>query len=251
MIAEKYAVTNGNLVRFEIAKYDASRTLYIDPLIYSTYLGGSGFDSGRAVAVDSAGNAYVTGKTFSTDFPVTSGAFQTAMSGDGDVFVAKFNPSGSALVYSTYLGGSRNENGGADNAAGIAVDGSGNVYVTGTTFSADFPTSPGAFQTACGGDNCRFGDGFVTKLNPTGSALVFSSYLGGSSFNTNEGIAVDSAGNVYVTGFTSSTDFPITPGAFQMTNGRGGIGFVTKFNHGLGLALLDVPRRHRAQWLWG
>lgn len=230
VIAAKYAIAGGNRVKFEIAKYDATRTLYIDPLIYSTYLGGSNFDSGRAVAVDSSGNAYVTGKTFSPDFPVTSGAFQTAKSGDGDVFVSKFNPSGSALVYSTYLGGSGFQNGGANNASGIVVDGSGNVYVAGTTFSTDFPTTPGAFQTACGGDNCQFGDGFVTKLNPTGSDLVFSSYLGGSSFNAAHGIAVDSAGSVYVTGFTSATDFPITPGAFQTTNGRGGIGFVTKFN---------------------
>jgi hypothetical protein len=227
VIAAKYAVADGNLVRFEIAKYDATRTLYIDPLIYSTYLGGSRVDSGRAVAVDSSGNAYVTGKTSSTDFPITSGAFQTAKSGDDDVFVTKFNAGGSALVYSTYLGGSGFASGGANNAAGIAVDGSGNAYITGTTFSTDFPTTPGAFQTACGGDNCQFGDGFVSKLNPTGSALLFSSYLGGSSFNTSEGIAVDSAGNVYVTGSTSSTDFPITPGAFQTTY-RGG--FVTKFN---------------------
>jgi len=227
VIAAKYAIAVGNRVKFEIAKYDATRTLYIDPLIYSTYFGGSSFDSGRAVAVDGSGNAFVTGLTFSPDFPVTSGAYQTAKSGDGDVFVSKFNPSGSALVYSTYLGGSGFQNGGANNAAGIAVDGSGNAYITGTTFSTDFPTTPGAFQTACGGANCQFGDGFVSKLNPTGSALLFSSYLGGSSFNTSEGIAVDSAGNVYVTGSTSSIDFPITPGAFQTTY-RGG--FVTKFN---------------------
>jgi Bacterial Ig-like domain (group 3)/Beta-propeller repeat/Transmembrane protein 131-like N-terminal len=237
LIGAHYTITDTNRVGFEVAKYDASRALYIDPLIYSTYLGGSNYESGRAIAVDGSGNAYVTGKTYSSDFPVMSGAFQTTRSGDDDVFVTKFNPTGSALVYSTYLGGSGSANGGGDIAAGIAVDGSGNAYVTGTTYSTDFPTTAGAFQTVCGGGSGRCGgylagggDGFVTKLNSTGSALAYSSYLGGSSYEYGEGIAVDSSGDAYVTGFTSSTDFPITPGAFQTTNGRGGKGFVTKFN---------------------
>jgi hypothetical protein len=228
VVAANYAVTNYNRVRFEIAKYDVSRPLYIDPLIYSTYLGGSDYESGRAIAVDGAGNAYVTGKTYSTDFPVTSGAFQTTRKGDDDVFVTKFNSAGSALVYSTYLGGSGYADDGGDIAGGIAVDSSGNAYLTGTTYSSDFPTTAGAFQTVCGGGgNCGVGDGFVTKLNPTGSALVYSSYLGGSSYNFAEGIAVDSSGSAYITGGTDSTDFPITPDAFQTTFGGC---FVTKFN---------------------
>jgi hypothetical protein len=228
-IAARYAITDKDRVGFELAKYDASQPLYIDPLIYSTYLGGSSYDQGNGIAVDSSGNAYVTGQTYSKDFPTTPGAFQTTHSGYAyNAFVAKFNPAGSALVYSTYLGGSgANAGGGGDSAAGIVVDASGNAYVTGTTWSADFPTTPGAFQTTLSGgvDNA-----FVTKLNPTGSALAYSSYLGGSSSNQGNALAVDSAGDAYVTGFTSSTDFPITPGAFQTTNGRGGKGFVTKFN---------------------
>jgi hypothetical protein len=230
-IAARYTITDTNQVGFELAKYDANQPLYIDPLIYSTYLGGSSFDSGRAIAVDGAGNAYVTGKTYSMDFPIVSGAFQKTLSGDDDVFVTKFNPGGSALIYSTYLGGSGSADGGGDIAAGIQVDGSGNAYLTGTTFSSDFPTTAGAFQTVCGGSgNCNVGDGFVTKLNSTGSALVYSSYLGGSSYNNAEAITVDSAGSAYVTGGTESTDFPITPGAFQTTSGGGAKAFLTKFN---------------------
>jgi len=227
LVAANYAITDNNQVRFELEKYDPSRPLYIDPLIYSTYLGGSSFDSGRAIAVDETGNAYVAGKTYSPDFPVTSGAFQATQS--GDVFVTKFNPTGSALIYSTYLGGSGSAIGGGDVPAGISVDASGNAYITGTTYSNDFPITAGAFQTVCGCGGYN-GDGFVTKLNPAGSALVYSSYLGGSSNEFAEGIALDSTGNAYITGFTSSSDFPTTPGAFQTTNGRGGKGFVTKFN---------------------
>ena len=158
-------------------------------LVYSTYLGGSGYDLGNGIAVDSLGSAYVSGSTESTDFPVTPGAFQTACGGGTtggcyDAFVTKFNPQGSALVYSTYLGGSGN-----DYNPNIAVDSSGNAYVTGTTQSTDFPVTPGAFQTTCGSArHCE--NAFVTKLNPTGSALVYSTYLGGSG-DTGNGIAVD------------------------------------------------------------
>ncbi len=197
-------------------------------LVYSTYLGGSNGDYGFGIAVNSAGNAYVTGVTFSTDFPVTPGAFQTTCGAPspycGDVFVSKLNPTGSALVYSTYLGGSNKDGG-----VGIAVDSSDNAYITGYTNSTGFPVTPGAFQTVCGGGNP--GDAFVTEVNPTGSALVYSTYLGGSNGETGRGIAVDSAGNAYVTGETSSTDFPVTPGAFQTTyGGNMDDAFVSKIN---------------------
>jgi hypothetical protein len=213
LIAARYAITGTNRVGFKLAKYDASRPLYIDPLIYSTYLGGSNYDQGYGIAVDSLGNAYVTGATESPNFPITSGAFQTACNGgyncnvDGDAFVTKLNPTGSALVYSTYLGGS-----GTDQGFGIAVDSSGDVYVTGITNSPDFPLV-NALQPTYGGGPY---DAFVTKLNPTGSALVYSTYLGGSAQDQGQAIAVDSSGNAYVTGM-GLTDFPITPGAFQTT----------------------------------
>jgi hypothetical protein len=201
-------------VGIQVAAYDASQSLIIDPvLFYSTYLGGSDFDNSVGIAVDAAGNTYVTGGTGSADFPTTVGAFQTTFS-SGDAFVTKLNPTGSGLLYSTYLGGS-----GGDGGGGIALDAAGNAYVTGSTLSTDFPTTPGAFQTAYGGG----GDAFVTKLNPTGSGLLYSTYLGGSGFDecSLTCIALDAAGNAYLTGFTDSTNFPTTVGAFQTAYGGG------------------------------
>jgi hypothetical protein len=188
-------------------------------LVYSTYLGGTGDDVGRGIAVDGAGNAYVTGYTDSADFPTTAGAFQAAFGGGYDAFVTKLNATGTALVYSTYLGGTH-----WDEGWGIAVDAVGDAYVTGYTESTDFPTTTGAFQTTFGG-----GDAFVTKLNATGTALVYSTYLGGVGHDEGDHIAVDAAGNAYVTGFTSSPDFPTTPGAFQTSNRGYGDAFVAKF----------------------
>jgi hypothetical protein len=221
-VAARYAVTAVNRVKFELAKYDANKTLYIDPLIYSTYLGGSGADFGYGIAVDAAGNTYIVGETQSNNFPATSGAFQQDYSGsDGNAFVSKINPAGTALVYSTYLGGSV-----SDAGTGITVDASGNAYVVGTTTSADFPVTEGAFQTSYGGN----GDAFVTELNPTGSALVYSTYLGGSEGDEGWGIALGSSGNVYVAGSTSSTDFP-TKNPFQPVYGGGETdAFVTELN---------------------
>jgi len=189
-------------------------------LVYSTYLGGTGDDGGWGIAVDNAGNAYVTGSTESADFPTTTGAYQTTYVFVGDAFVTKLNPTGTALVYSTYLGA------GEDAGRGIAVDNAGNAYVTGATGSNDFPTTTGAYQTTYGGGEY---DAFVTKLNPTGTALVYSTYLGGMGNDQGNGIAVDNAGNAYATGFTGSADFPTTTGAYQTTFGGVFDAFVTKF----------------------
>jgi hypothetical protein len=193
-------------------------------LIYSTYLGGSGDDVGYGIAVDSAGNALVTGLIQSTNFP-TVHAFQPTFSGSfSDAFVAKLNGAGSGLIYSTYLGGSFGAGDYGDQIGGIAVDLAGNAYVTGETDSADFPTTAGAFQTRYPGG---VPNGFVTKFNPTGS-VVYSTYLGGTGGDRAYAIAVDGAGNAYVTGHTSSPDFPTTPGAYQTTGQVGA--FVTKLN---------------------
>jgi hypothetical protein len=215
-IAGGYIRKGANRVGFQVAAYDASRPLIIDPtLSYSTFLGGGGSDMAWRVAADSDGNAYVTGQTTSFDFPTTSGAFQTVHGFGNDVFVTKLNPSGSALAYSTYLGGNN-----FDAGNGIAVDANGNAYVTGFTTSTDFPTTPGAFRAVSGG-------GFVTKLDPAGSSLVYSTYLGGAQ---GAGIAVDAQGTAYVTG-TAGTDFQTTPGAFQSVFGGGPVdAFVMKLN---------------------
>jgi hypothetical protein len=211
-------------------------------LVYSTYLGGSGdFNVGQGIAVDHGGNAYLTGSTDSSDFPMTSGAFQTTnKSGQyynsvlyyGSVsFVTKLNPAGTALVYSTYLGGT-----GGDYGNSIAVDSNGNAYVTGDSYSTDFPVTSDAFQRVNNGAIPQLDDdnAFVTELNSTGSALVYSTYLGGTSEDSDygQGIALDSAGNVYVTGDTGSTDFPVTNGAFRVVNNSQETGFVAKFSIG-------------------
>jgi len=223
-IAGGYVLKSPYQVGFQVAAYDTTKPLVIDPVLaYSTYLGGSSTDLGQGIAVDAAGHAYITGETSSTNFPTTSGALQTAPGGFRDAFVTKLNPAGAALVYSTYLGGS-----GTDVGRAIAVDGAGNAYVTGHTASPNFPTTPGASQTTLAG----FRDAFVTKLNPAGSALVYSTYLGGSNSDEGVGIAVDSTGSAYVTGDTVSPNFPTTPGAFQTTLGRpfASNAFVTKLN---------------------
>jgi hypothetical protein len=189
-------------------------------LVYSTYLGGSSGDIGQGIAVDEDGRAYVTGQTLSADFPTPAGTFQQSLVGFIDAFVTQLNRSGSALVYSTYLGGSFGGVGsgsGGDSGNGIAVDEDGRAYVTGGTLSADFPTTPGAFQPA----NAGSVDTFVTKLNRSGTALVYSTYLGGSGGDIGFGIAVDEDGRAYVMGQTSSPDLPTTPGAFQPANAGG------------------------------
>jgi hypothetical protein len=190
-------------------------------LAYSTYLGGGNDrpDIATGIAVDAAGNAYVTGFTNSRDFPTVHPV--QPFRGPTDAFVSKLDPSGSALVYSTHLGGKAD-----DEAMAIAVDASGSAYVTGHTESIDFPTTAHAFSTSCVavavaipiGDICSGGDAFVAKLSPDGSALVYSTYVNARRFEVGRGIAVDAVGNAYVTGITGSSDLPVT-NALQSTFG--------------------------------
>jgi hypothetical protein len=205
-----------------VAKFNAAGSA----VVYATYLGGSGGDYGVSIAADSSGNAYVAGSTTSTDFP-TVAPFQAAngtLLNQGTCFVAKLNATGSALVYSTYLGGSK-----SDLPNGIAVDGSGNAYVAGFTSSADFPTRNPLQATNLAAPN-QGNNGFVTKFNPAGSALVYSTYLGGSFTDQIDAIAIDSAGNVYVAGTTDSSDFPSVNPLPQSEGGSFGVTFISEIN---------------------
>ncbi|MFQ5741571.1 MAG: SBBP repeat-containing protein, partial [Acidobacteriota bacterium] len=212
-----YRRDEGGAIGFWLGPYDASRALTLDPeLEYSTFFGGSDVDRADRVAVDSSGQAYITGDTFSSDLP-TAAPLQPVLMGEADAFVAKFTSDGSALVYSTYLGGTD-----VENPAGIAVDLDGNAYVTGLTLSRDFPTV-NPFQ----GMKRRLDEGFVSKLSPDGSALIYSTYLGGSGDDFPHGIAVDAEGSAYVAGQTGSEDFPVIDPIQPL---RGNDAFIAKFD---------------------
>jgi beta-propeller repeat-containing protein len=207
--------TNGGLYdTFDayIAKFDINGAF-----IYSTYFGGSSSDFGKSISLDGAGNIYLLGDTSSTNFPTAASLYSTR-SGGIDLFVAKLNPSGSAILYSTYLGGSGNEEG------KLKVDSQGNAYITDYTESPDFPTVNALQTQQYPGGQCNLpsdvipyipSDAFVTKLNATGSSLVYSSYIGGLCRDAGADISLDRFGNVYLVGSTASANFPITPGAFQ------------------------------------
>ena len=223
VIANNYVLQGKNQVSFHLGRYNRTQPLIIDPVLsYSTYIGGSDEDAGSGIAVDRAGNSYITGRTSSTNFP-TQNPLQAAIGGGYyHVFVSKLNEKGDALVYSTYLGGSNEDTG-----SSITVDRAGHAYITGNTLSTNFPTK-NPLQTALGGIN----DAFITKLNENGDALVYSTYLGGSNEDTGNSIAVDRAGNSYITGRTNSTNFP-TQNPLQAAFGGGRASndaFITKLN---------------------
>ncbi len=232
---QKKLKSSGSCTAF-VSKLDSEGT----GLVYSTYLGGSGGDLASAIAIDSSGDAYVAGLTFSSDFPITSGAFQQQNKGVGNKtyngFVAELNPQGSALVYSTYLGGSGNTDAygyiQGDGVSAISLDSAGNTYVTGFTYSPDFPVTGGAFEPRNKALANAVWSGFVSKLNAQGTSLIYSTYLGGSGVCTTDqvyqtvtcvgdqanAVAVDASGNAYVAGSAASTDFPITNGSANPNN---------------------------------
>jgi hypothetical protein len=202
---------------FKVGDYNKSKDLIIDPLVYSTFIGGSSYDSARSIAVDSSGNAYVTGSTQSSEFPTVNAYNSTYGGGDesgGDCFVLKISADGSTLLYSTFIGGT-----GPDVGRSIAVDSSGFAYITGNTKSPDFPTA-NAYNSTYGGGEDWWGGGdcFVFKLSADGSTLLYSTFIGGSNDDWGSSIAVDSSGNAYVTGITGSLDFP-TVNAYNSTHG--------------------------------
>jgi len=226
-ISAAYRLVGKNSVAINVGKYDERRELVIDPVLsFATYLGGKADDAAYAVALDSSGNVYIGGYTQSTDFPTSIGAYRVALNGQStDVFVTKLNPTGTAILYSTLIGGSGNES-----ALGLVVDSGGNAYMTGTTSSYDFPTTAGSLSPLR--NNASI---FVTKLNAAGTGLVYSTYLGAGYNDFAGGIAIDSAGNAYVVGSTYGS-FPVTTGAFStdithgVPNSYGTDAFVAKLN---------------------
>jgi len=193
-----------------------------DSLTYATFLGGGNWDLGYDIALDSYGAIYVTGYAGSSNFPTTPNAFDTTYNGVYDVFVVKLTPYGNSLSYATFLGGSDNDKG-----LSIAVDSSGAAYVTGLTKSSDFPTTSDAFDTSYNGG---YWDAFVVKLDPSGSNLVYATFLGGSSSEGGRDIAVDSSGAAFVAGWTKSPDFPTTSGAFDISHNGGYDAFMVELN---------------------
>jgi len=193
-------------------------------LNYSTYLGGSGVDHGFGVSLDSAGPVYVAGDTFSTDFPTTPGAYSETPAGGAEAYVVKFNSDGSSLLYSTYIGG-----GSDDSAHDVKVDSADQAYIVGSTSSSDFPVAPdpGAVQISIAGGS----DAFIARLNASGTALSFSTYLGGSQNDAATSLVLDDSGTVFVTGYTYSGDFPLAESSFQNFLGGENDAFVAVINN--------------------
>lgn len=219
-VMAEYIIENGDILGFRVGEYKKDLDLVIDPeLEFSTFLGGMDSDSGAGIAIDASGGVYVAGYTFSADFPTTPGVHDINFNGRCEIFAAKIHPSGSSLLYSTYIGGSDE-----DRCYGMTVSLFGEVYVTGWTMSNDFPVTPGGYTTSGGGY-----DVFVTAINSFGTDLVLSSHFGGLSDDIGWAIAVDSTGNAYVTGDTESSNFPVTSAAYDK-NYNGGVGdaFVLK-----------------------
>ncbi|WP_309495483.1 SBBP repeat-containing protein [Mechercharimyces sp. CAU 1602] len=225
-IPTSFRLTSNNQVQFDVGEYSQKHPLIIDPIVfYVSYLGGaSGQNLGGGIITDSLGNAYVTGTTSATDFPVTSGAFQTLKNGESDAFISKINPAGTSLLYSTFLGGSM-----TDEGNGIAVDSENNAYITGFTISTNFPITSAAFQTITTGGTFN---AFVSKINASGSSLLYSTFLGGStgSSSTGEDIALDGSNQAYIVGTTDTSSYPITSGAFQTILRGTSDAFITKLN---------------------
>jgi uncharacterized repeat protein (TIGR01451 family) len=236
-VASRYLRLGAHDVGFAIGDYDRSAPLTIDPILaYSTYFGGTSEENIHDIALDPAGNIYVTGRTQGqAGFPTTPGAFQPAKPGavfTTDAFVSKFNPAGSALIYSTFLGGSGDDNNRALRAGRVAVDAAGNAYVAGDTSAADFPVSGNAADGSYGGGVSNPSDGFYVKLGPSG-AFLYGTYIGGSDYDYTHGIQVDGAGNVYVMGAArsdSAEGFPQTGNAFSGTLSGVQDAFLTKFD---------------------
>lgn len=227
LISSKYIKTNDSW-QIQVGSYDKSKLLIIDPIIYSTFIGGSATDIARSMVVDSLGNMYITGITWSIDYDTTAGVIQNFRDGIYDVFCTKLNSSMSDLIFSTYIGGRR-----SDNGNDICLDKLGYIYITGGTISTNYPITPGAYQSTIL-DTTQI-DCFITKISPLGDSIIYSTYLGGERDDEGYRIRTDNDGNAYVAGTTYSWHFDVTPGAFQINGGypytsAGYDLFITKLN---------------------
>jgi hypothetical protein len=221
IIDAEFKSVNKNTYSFSLDNYDNTREVVIDPVLYSTYVSGSGWEHARAIEYDSSGNAYVTGFTMSSDFPTTSGVYDTTQNGNTDIYVTKINAAGTALVFSTFVGGSS-----SDYGYGIALNSLKHVFVTGGTSSNNFPTAGMSYDSTHNGQY----DAFLFKLNSQGTILLYSTYIGGTGYDMARGLRIDSSENLYFAGNTSSSNFPTTFGAYDRSYGGVSDVFVCKFS---------------------
>lgn len=219
---ESKFIRKGNDWKIDVANYDPNKELIIDPLIFSTYIGGSDIDRGRSIAYDNNKNIYIVGESISTDYPVTIlGTYQATNQGLYDVVVSKFNPTATSLIYSTYIGGDN-----IDYSSAIQVNSSGEVFITGYTKSNNFDVTLDALQNTFGGG---IYDAFVSRLNSLGTSLLYSTYLGGSGTDMALSITIDANNSAYVAGYTTSSNFPLQ-NAYQTSLGGGTDIFISKIS---------------------
>ncbi|MBN1222859.1 MAG: SBBP repeat-containing protein, partial [Candidatus Aminicenantes bacterium] len=220
-VKAEFQEISANTFGFSLGQYNSQHNLIIDPLVfvYSTFLGGSELEEGHDIDTDANGRPYITGDSASSNFPTTVGAYDPTLNGGTDVFVTKFNTTGTDLLYSTFIGGL-----GEDRGFGIYVEPEGFAYIAGSTRSGDFPTTAGAYNRVINGGS----DAFIAKLNKAGSELMLSTFIGGFGDDSGYGITLDTEGAIYITGATESTDFPTTPGADDRIFGGQTDAFVVK-----------------------
>ncbi|UCH89635.1 MAG: SBBP repeat-containing protein [Thermoplasmata archaeon] len=218
----KFIITAPMTYGFEIGEgYDREKDLIIDPLVYSTFVGGSSYDKSNDIKIDSSGNVYVTGIAASNDFPTTANANDTTYNKGNDAFVLKLNPSGTSIIYSTYIGGS-----GEEECYGLDIYDNGDAYIVGYTSSIDFPTTSNANDTTFNGEQ----DIFVLKLGSSGSSLMYSTYIGGNRYDHGLAIQIDYSGNAYIAGTTRSDDFPTSANAIDTIHNGYGDGYLLKLD---------------------
>ncbi|MFH1050528.1 MAG: SBBP repeat-containing protein [bacterium] len=209
----------GNKFTIKTADYDKTKELIIDPLVYSTFIGGSAYEEVKDIKTDALGNVYICGNTNSNNFPTIPGGYDQSYNGNYDAFVSKLNSDGSGLIFSTFIGSDED-----DKASSLDIDASGNVFVTGLTASSSFPITMGAYDMIANGEF----DAFVLKLGSSGGNLLYSTFLGGSIYDEAKSIVIDNMGYAFVTGKTYSADFPVTSGSYDEMFGGGQDIFVCK-----------------------